>query len=275
MSPPSAINFLHLLSQTVALPRSVLLSCTWSKGKSIQNVTFVETVENSTYRSGDEAQLVELLPTMHEAHIKLGMVAHTCNLSTQEAEVGVGMGSKVQGHSWLHDEFEASLGYKRPGLRKTQTEKQPSSKWTSDSTKRSMKTPLTTLAPFLLPGLTFPLPSCLFYLILGFLFVCLSFLLRRVSLWNSGCPGTWCVDLDQPWTHRDSTFLCLWGACSITPSLLVVHLKLWITQLNGGHPASTATERRLRRSSLLLDHEQLPSASSSAGSQGHRDHGDC
>lgn len=39
-----------------------------------------------------------------------GMVVHTQNPTTEEVEVG---GSKIQGHSWLHSKFKASLGYKR------------------------------------------------------------------------------------------------------------------------------------------------------------------
>lgn len=36
------------------------------------------------------------------------MVTHTCNSSTQEVEAA---GSGIQGHPWLHSEFESSLGY--------------------------------------------------------------------------------------------------------------------------------------------------------------------
>ena len=39
-----------------------------------------------------------------------GMV-HTCHSSSQEVTAG---GSRVQGHSQLHREFKASLGYLRP-----------------------------------------------------------------------------------------------------------------------------------------------------------------
>lgn len=37
-----------------------------------------------------------------------------CNLSTPDIEAG---GSNIQGHSWFHGEFEASLSYK-PCLKK-------------------------------------------------------------------------------------------------------------------------------------------------------------
>jgi hypothetical protein len=44
------------------------------------------------------------------------MVLHTCNSSTQEAEVE---GSRVQGPPGLHGEFQVSLAYKgRPCLKK-------------------------------------------------------------------------------------------------------------------------------------------------------------
>lgn len=38
-----------------------------------------------------------------------GQVAGVCNLSTQKAKAG---GSGVQGHPWLHNEFEAIVSYK-------------------------------------------------------------------------------------------------------------------------------------------------------------------
>lgn len=66
-------------------------------------------------------QLVESLPSTHEAlsfisalH-KLDVVLHTCNLSSQEVEAA---GSGVQGHPWLHKEFENNLGYMRLCLKK-------------------------------------------------------------------------------------------------------------------------------------------------------------
>lgn len=46
------------------------------------------------------------------------MVVKTYNLSTQEVEMEMG-GSKVQGHPQLCIEFDASVGYMRPCLRKT------------------------------------------------------------------------------------------------------------------------------------------------------------
>lgn len=42
--------------------------------------------------------------------IQSSLVGHTCHLST--LEVGA-EGSGVQGHPWLHEELEASLGYLR------------------------------------------------------------------------------------------------------------------------------------------------------------------
>ena len=41
-------------------------------------------------------------------------MVHICHPSTWEMEAG---GSGVQGHPWLHSEFEASLGYMRPCLK--------------------------------------------------------------------------------------------------------------------------------------------------------------
>ena len=46
-----------------------------------------------------------MLATMQE---ELGPVLHAYNLSTLQVEAG---GSKIQGCSWLHREFEASLSY--------------------------------------------------------------------------------------------------------------------------------------------------------------------
>lgn len=43
------------------------------------------------------------------------MLEHNHNPSTGEVEVG---GSEVQSHPWLYCEFEASLGYVRPNLKK-------------------------------------------------------------------------------------------------------------------------------------------------------------
>ena len=49
--------------------------------------------------------MVECLPSVHEAHIKLDLVSQACNCSTQEAEAGR---SKVQGYSDLKLFFEGS-----------------------------------------------------------------------------------------------------------------------------------------------------------------------
>lgn len=60
---------------------------------------------------------IESLPGMHKAlgliasiH-KLGVVAHTYNLSTQRAEVGV---SEVEGHPCLHRELETKVNERLP-----------------------------------------------------------------------------------------------------------------------------------------------------------------
>lgn len=44
---------------------------------------------------------------------KLGMVAHTCNLSIQETKAG---GSEALGHPQQHSEFEASMGRRKLSL---------------------------------------------------------------------------------------------------------------------------------------------------------------
>lgn len=44
------------------------------------------------------------------------MLVHICNQNTWEVEAG---GSEVQGHPWLHSEFEASLGYVRLCFKQT------------------------------------------------------------------------------------------------------------------------------------------------------------
>lgn len=42
-------------------------------------------------------------------------MVHVCHPNTQEAEAE---GSEVQGQPWLHSEFEVTLGYMRPCLKK-------------------------------------------------------------------------------------------------------------------------------------------------------------
>lgn len=56
--------------------------------------------------------MVERLPTCMTPWVpflapnKLGMVAHTCDLSTREEAEGSG----VQGYPWLHNKFQDLLG---------------------------------------------------------------------------------------------------------------------------------------------------------------------
>lgn len=65
-------------------------------------------------RAGKAAQWAECLPTMQEllgsipALLKLGMVAHTCDLSMWKVEKDA---AEVQGHPWLKSKFKARLGY--------------------------------------------------------------------------------------------------------------------------------------------------------------------
>lgn len=66
--------------------------------------------------TGDAAQLVECLHSLQEAsnHSKPGVMAHTSHPSIWEVEEGV---LEVQGHHWLHNELETSLGSMRPCLK--------------------------------------------------------------------------------------------------------------------------------------------------------------
>lgn len=63
------------------------------------------------------AQWTERLTSIHKAQglipspAQSMSVLNTCNPSTWEVEAG---GSEVEGHPWLHKEFEAGLGYMRP-----------------------------------------------------------------------------------------------------------------------------------------------------------------
>ena len=68
--------------------------------------------------TGVLTQLAKYLPSVYEAQAsspihKLAMMVHACNPSTQEVK-SVGLG--VQDHSWIHNKFEASIGFVRACL---------------------------------------------------------------------------------------------------------------------------------------------------------------
>lgn len=78
-------------------------------------------IENVITSSGAIAQLAKQLMSMCEAlgsvpsTEKTAMVTHVCNFSTQKIEAEVlGFG----GQPWPNSELEASMGYRRPFLRK-------------------------------------------------------------------------------------------------------------------------------------------------------------
>ena len=54
-------------------------------------------------------------PVQYPAPNKPDIEAHICNPRTQEVEVG---GSDIQGHSKIHNEFKAMLGYMRSCLQR-------------------------------------------------------------------------------------------------------------------------------------------------------------
>lgn len=57
---------------------------------------------------------MQLVPS--PALYKVDVETHTCHPSTGDVDAG---GSGVEGHSWLHNELEASLGYIRLCLKTT------------------------------------------------------------------------------------------------------------------------------------------------------------
>lgn len=59
-------------------------------------------------------QIFCLLIESSKGNKKLGMVTHTCSLSTWKAELG-GLG--IQHYPWLNHEFEARDGYMKPCVR--------------------------------------------------------------------------------------------------------------------------------------------------------------
>lgn len=59
------------------------------------------------------------------------LVAHTCHLSSQEVEAGLG----AQDHPWLYCKFKASLRNRRPCVKQTKT---------THPTQNDNKTPTTT-----------------------------------------------------------------------------------------------------------------------------------
>ena len=69
--------------------------------------------------TGNVGQLVEYLYSIQKGfelwHCKMsGVAALACDPNISEVE---GRGPGVQGHSWLHSEFQASLGYMKPCLK--------------------------------------------------------------------------------------------------------------------------------------------------------------
>lgn len=66
--------------------------------------------KKTTSGAGDMIQLVDYLPTVHEA---LDTRAHICNRSTWDIETSR---LEVQSHPWLHRRFKASLNYTRSCL---------------------------------------------------------------------------------------------------------------------------------------------------------------
>lgn len=72
------------------------------------------------------AQLAVQLPTVQKVLGSIpsttctGHVMDVCNANTQEMVAG---GSEIQGHPWLDSEYEASLDYTRPCLKKKKAHK--------------------------------------------------------------------------------------------------------------------------------------------------------
>lgn len=69
--------------------------------------------------TGNVGQLVEYLYSIQKGfelwHCKMsGVAALACDPNISEVE---GRGPGVQGHSWLHSELQASLGYMKPCLK--------------------------------------------------------------------------------------------------------------------------------------------------------------
>lgn len=70
--------------------------------------------KTSACRAGAVAQLEHCLPGLHEAPCLIPNSINkicACNPNTQEVEAGE---PRVQGHPWLHIQFQASLGYRNP-----------------------------------------------------------------------------------------------------------------------------------------------------------------
>lgn len=78
----------------------------------------IKTIDQTKILAGDIALWAECLPSIQEV---LGFKLHHCinqacsNPSIWEMEKG---GSDIQGHSWLHSKFMASLGYMESHLKR-------------------------------------------------------------------------------------------------------------------------------------------------------------